>query len=222
MPTSRIAPAERLARNLPSCMLCTTMADENASGKSAPSLAKPEQWVAEYGDYLFAFALSRVRDAVRAEDLVQETFFAALKASFAGASPERSWLTGILKHKIMDYYRTAGRERTFTDLEFPRNESQEAFAPDGHWAGGHEPSEWPNPAAEIERAEFRQAFLRCAEKLPKAVAQVFIMREVDDVESREICEILKISPNNLWVMLHRARMGLRRCLEVNWFEKKEK
>jgi RNA polymerase sigma-70 factor (TIGR02943 family) len=191
------------------------MGSENEHAK--PNLANPEQWVEQYGDYLYAFALSRVRDGLRAEDLVQETFVAALKANFAGASSEKSWLAGILKNKIMDYYRKAGRERSFTDMQFTHDESGDAFEPDGHWAASHAPVDWPNPTANLEREEFLAAFERCAAKLPRNVAQVFMLREVDDVDSKEVCEMLNISPNNLWVMLHRARMALRRCLELNWF-----
>ncbi len=192
-------------------------AGNESAGGMRPNLSRPEQWVEEHGNYLYSFALARVRNVTRAEDLVQETFVAALKANFAGASSERSWLTGILKNKIVDLFRKAGRERPFTDMELPGDDSGDAFDADGHWAANHGPTEWPNPAENLEREDFWAAFNECAGKLPKNVAQVFILREVDDVDSREICEMLNISPNNLWVMLHRARMGLRRCLETNWF-----
>jgi RNA polymerase sigma-70 factor (ECF subfamily) len=197
---------------------------------SPPRLSDPERWVEEHGDYLFKFALVRLRDATKAEDMVQETFLAALKGgqSFAGRSAEKSWLVGILKHKIMDYYRKASRETSFTDLEFYSDEESDKFIPDGLFKGGwiHDagrelgPMEWSSdPGASLDSQAFWKTFHDCSSKMPKNVAAVFTMREVDGVESKEICRTLNISESNLWVMLHRARMALRRCLETNWFGK---
>ncbi len=186
----------------------------------------PERWVEEYGDYLFRFALLRVRDQSRAEDLVQETFLAALKGqrTFAGRSQEKSWLVGILKNKIGDHFRKASREHSFTDLDFYADEESDRFIPDGAFRGGwiHElgPLEWSNDAgAGLDNEAFWQAYHRCAGKMPRNVAAVFNLREVDGIESKQICAMLNISESNLWVMLHRARMALRRCLETNWFAK---
>lgn len=189
-------------------------------------LSDPECWVEEYGDYLFKYALVRLRDSTRAEDMVQETFLAALRGGnkSAGRSAERSWLVGILKHKILDYYRKASRETSFTDLDFYSDEESDRFVPDGLFAGGwvHElgPLEWrSDPGASLDSQAFWKTFHDCSGKLPMNVSTVFTMREVDGVESKEICKLLNISENNLWVMLHRARMALRRCLETNWFAK---
>ena len=193
----------------------------DAGAPARPNRSDPERWVEDHGDYLYAYALTRVRDPVKAEDFVQETFLAALKANFAGKSSEKSWLTGILKNKIFDYYRKAGRETSFTDLDFFKEEQDNSFHQEGPhkeaWLHEKGPMEWPNPSANLENEEFWKAFHQCAGKLPKNVAQVFLLREMDDVDSGEICEMLNISPGNLWVMLHRARMALRRCLELNWF-----
>jgi RNA polymerase sigma-70 factor (ECF subfamily) len=186
-------------------------------------LSDPERWVDEHGDYLFKFALSRLRDEARAEDAVQETFLAALKGgkSFAGRSAEKSWLVGILKNKIYDHYRKAGRETSFTDMEFYSDEESDRFVPDGVFKDGwiHElgPMEWSSPGASLDSDLFWKTFNDCSGKLPKNVAAVFTLREVDDMSSKEICALLNISESNLWVMLHRARMALRRCLETNWF-----
>ena len=178
----------------------------------------------EYGDYLFRFALVRLRDEFLAEDMVQETFLAALRASenFAGRSSPKSWLVGILKNKIADHYRKAGRETSLTDLEFFKDEERERFVPDGPFTDGwiHElgPVEWPrDPGAALDNAAFWKTFHDCAGKLPKNVARVFLLRELEERPTEEICGLLNITPNNLWVMLHRARMALRRCLEENWF-----
>ena len=189
-------------------------------------LSNPEYWVEEYGDYLFRYALGRLRDPARAEDAVQETFLAALKGgkSFQGRSAEKSWLTGILKNKIFDFYRKAARETSFTDLDFYADEEADRFVSDGVGKGGwiHElgPQEWQaDPGASLDNEMFWKIFRDCSAKLPKNVAAVFTLREVDDVDSKEICAALNISESNLWVMLHRARMALRRCLETNWFGK---
>ena len=190
----------------------------------AAGLGRPDDWVDAYGDYLFRFALTRLRDESLAEDLVQETFLVALRSKdkFAGQSAAKSWLAGILKNKIADHFRRASRETSFTDLEFLRDEQSQRFIPDGPFKDGwiHElgPVEWsPNPGGALDNAAFWQTFHDCSGKLPRNVARVFMLREVDDIPSAEICALLNISPNNLWVMLHRARMALRQCLELNWF-----
>jgi RNA polymerase sigma-70 factor (TIGR02943 family) len=195
--------------------------DKTPSGNS-----DPERWVESYGDYLFNYALMRLRDSAKAEDAVQETFLAALKGckTFAGRSAEKSWLVGILKNKIYDYYRKASRETSFTDMEFYSDEESDRFIPAGLFKDGwiHElgPLEWSSaPGASLDSQEFWKTFHDCTSKMPKNVAAVFNLREVDGVESKEICAMLNISESNLWVMLHRARMALRRCLETNWFGK---
>jgi RNA polymerase sigma-70 factor (TIGR02943 family) len=189
-------------------------------------LSDPEQWVDLHGDYLFKYALMRLRDPGRAEDAVQETFLAALKGgkNFAGRSAEKSWLVGILKNKIFDHYRKASRETSFTDLDFYADEESDRFVAGGSgkdgWVHALGPAEWsPNPGAGLDNEIFWKTFYDCSNKLPKNVAAVFNLREVDGVDSKEICGLLNISENNLWVMLHRARMALRRCLETNWFGK---
>lgn len=211
----------------------TTVADNVSPPGEIPSPAAaprmeaafnldPERWVDEHGDYLFHYALSRLRDPVRAEDFVQEALLAALRSAdrYQGRSCERTWLAGILKNKLLDHFRKAGRETSFTDLEFYAAEEDQAFEnqafPD-HWNRAHAPGEWEEAGAALDREEFWRVFQRCSGRLPERVARVFLLREVDELPGEEICEILNISPNNLWVMLHRARLALRRCLEVNWF-----
>jgi len=196
-----------------------------ADAKPAAGLSDPERWVDEHGDYLFKFALMRLRDQARAEDAVQETFLAALKGgkSFAGRSAEKSWLVGILKNKIVDHFRKSSRETSFTDLEFYSDEDSDRFNADGLGKGGwiHElgPQEWATAGESLDNELFWKTYRDCAAKLPKNVAAVFNLREVDGIEGKEICAVLNISESNLWVMLHRARMALRRCLETNWFGK---
>ena len=109
-----------------------------ADAKAPSGISNPEQWVELYGDYLFKYALMRLRDSAKAEDAVQETFLAALKGgkTFAGRSAEKSWLVGILKNKICDYYRKASRETSFTDMEFYSDEESDRFIPDGLFKDG--------------------------------------------------------------------------------------
>jgi RNA polymerase sigma-70 factor (ECF subfamily) len=197
-------------------------------GASAASgMSDPEKWVELYGDYLFGYAMMRLRDPTKAEDAVQETFLAALKGgkNFAGRSAEKSWLIGILKNKISDYYRKASRETSFTDLDFYTDEENASFVTDGlgkgSWIPEAAPQDWSSPGAGLDSEVFWRTFHDCSNKLPGKVGTVFALREVDGVGSREICGMLGISESNLWVMLHRARMSLRRCMEVNWFRKKE-
>jgi RNA polymerase sigma-70 factor, ECF subfamily len=203
----------------------TSQALPTESAKTPPRLSDPERWVELHGDYLFSYAMTRLRDPTKAEDAVQETFLAALKGgkAFAGRSAEKSWLVGILKNKICDHYRRASRETPFTDLEFYSDEESGRFVAKGSLKGAwiHElgPKEWPNPGESLDNEEFWQTFRDCSGKLPKNVAAVFNLREVDDLDSKRICSMLNISETNLWVMLHRARMALRRCLEINWFGK---
>ena len=186
----------------------------------------PERWVAEHGDILFGFAAARVRNHTIAQDLVQETFLAAMKAKsgFAGRATERSWLFGILRHKLADYYRLQNREVAIADLESPLPEEQGAFGASGvgkdGWLDTLAPQAWRTPDQDLTTKEFQRVFNSCLSRLPEKVAQVFQLREIDGVSSEQICKDLDVSANNVWVMLHRARMALRRCLEVHWFGRK--
>jgi RNA polymerase sigma-70 factor (ECF subfamily) len=191
-------------------------------------LSDPAQWVDLYGDFLFKYALIRLRDPNKAEDAVQETFLAAIKSgnSFAGRAAERTWLVGILKNKVYDHFRKAAREMVFTDLEFYADAEAAAFVKSGlekgAWMAESRPQSWPEAGEGLDQAEFWKVYHDCSNKLPTAVATAFNLRELDGIESKEICAMLGISANNLWVMLHRARMALRRCLEINWFAKEKK
>jgi RNA polymerase sigma-70 factor (ECF subfamily) len=163
----------------------------------------------------------RVRKPEIAEDLVQETFLAAVRGyeKFGGRSSEQSWLVGILKNKVVDHFRKLGRESSFTDIEFLWDEFSEKFMSVGFWNHDKGPHEWkPEPDEVMHRTEFWQVMRDCLSKLPQKIPDVFTMREMDDVPSKEICSILSITDSNLWVMLHRGRMALRECLEMNWFD----
>jgi RNA polymerase sigma-70 factor, ECF subfamily len=183
-------------------------------------------WVDRHGDYLYAFAFSRVHEAATAEDLVQETLLAALQArhTFSGKSNERTWLTGILKHKIIDHFRRASRQVDLTDEEKDMSSYEYLFERDdewnGHWNDKTAPIQWSStPEAVLERSEFRGIVTHCLGELPERAANAFALREMEGLEAKEICDVLMISLNNYWVLMHRARLHLRRCLEFNWFRK---
>lgn len=185
-----------------------------------PDAGEISSWVEEYGDRLFRFALLRVRNRELAEDLVQETMLSAVRAidAFEGRSSVYTWLVTILKNKIIDNVRKNSRVTTVSLDDGFQDERGELFNRLGlwkvdllEWDGGGE--------ALIERQDFRAQFEQCLSKMPENLRQVFLFKVVDDLDSDEICEIMKISPNNLWVMLYRARMRLRKCLDSNWFER---
>jgi RNA polymerase sigma-70 factor (ECF subfamily) len=166
-------------------------------------------WLTTHGDYLFNFAVGQVRDTNVAEDLVQETFLAALKAHdrFGGKSSERTWLTGILRHKIYDHLRRVCRERPVRQDPLPtRNE--EAWEESLLWLNDVS-AECTGPSRRMELTEFRQALEAALGKLPPRLAQVFQLYEIQEQSNPEVCEQLQISESNLWVMLHRARKQLR-------------
>jgi len=182
------------------------------------ALSDPETWVDQYGDYLYRFALSRIQDSSVAEDLVQETLVAALQArnSFKGRSSERTWITSILKNKIVDHFRKIKREQVVDEIESPEGLMDELFDEKGEWQAG--PAKWTiNPTELLEQKEFWKILSRCLSELSTMKARAFVLREMDGLSTEEICKVLNISPTNCWVLLHRARMSLRQCLEINWF-----
>ena len=171
--------------------------------------------------YLLRYASLQLRDRAAAEDAVQETLLAALagEAGFAGRSNLRTWLTGILKHKIVDGIRRQARERPAADLQ-DGNEDGEfdaLFDRRGHWQEA--PDTWQQPEGALGQKQFLAALEACLRALPERTARVFMMREHLGLETAEICKELGISATHCWVMLHRARMALRLCLQTNWFEK---
>jgi RNA polymerase sigma-70 factor (ECF subfamily) len=178
----------------------------------------PERWLDEHGNYLFGYAVTRLRDRALAEDMVQETLLAAIQGRdrFEGRSSERTWLVGILKHKILDHIRRKNREIPVTEVVGPDESIDVLFDERGKWKYG--PSAWADdPELSVTEKEFWTAFIRCLEKLPGHLGQVFALRELEGFERSEIRNLLGLTSTNLGVILHRARMRLRRCLEVNWF-----
>jgi RNA polymerase sigma-70 factor (ECF subfamily) len=161
----------------------------------------------------------QLRDNDLAEDIVQDTLVAALQGArgFSGRSSLKTWLTGILKHKIVDAIRRKSREPTFASLdeECQIEDFDALFDDAGHWE--NPPADWGDPETQLSRAQFFDIMQFCLDRLPPNTARVFMMREVMELESDEICKELSITSTNLWVILYRARMALRQCLEQNWF-----
>jgi len=172
-----------------------------------------------HADALYAYAMARLRDSVLAEEAVQETLLAALTArqsqsnNFQGQSALRTWLTGILKHKVVDLFRNQIHTVANDDLQGAFEQAQ--FDSNGHWR--LKPGHWPTPEAAVEQREMGVALSRCIGALANPAASVFIFTEIDGVPPREICNNLGISPTNYRVILYRARLALRRCMEQHGF-----
>ena len=184
----------------------------------------PTDWLGEHGNYLYRYALVRVRDSAVAEDLLQETLLAAMGSyqSHEGRSSERTWLVGIMRHKVVDYFRRIARTREFQLSNDEGRAELDLFERDGawrgHWRDDQAPLSWPVDAAKLlESQEFCETFDRCLSRLPRQMAVAFTLREIDGLSSEEICEILDVTSNNLWVILHRGRARLRHFLEAEWF-----
>ena len=184
------------------------IAELNPNSGCEPTLSS--DWVDAHADYLFNFAVGQVRDAGIAEELVQETFLAAVKSSarFSGQSSERTWLVGILRHKIFDHLRRTCRERAVRVDVPATTDNSESWEESMFWV--HDvAAECHSPARRMEMSEFREALELALGKLPPRIAQVFQLYEIEERPNREVCAQLNISESNLWVMLHRARQQLR-------------
>jgi RNA polymerase sigma-70 factor, ECF subfamily len=176
--------------------------------------------LAVHRDYLYRFALAHLRDSARAEDVVQETLLAAVesRSAFSGKAQVRTWLTGILKHKIMDVFRRQAREAPMQAAEVPEDDLDDLYFDSGnrdHWRSF--PQTWADPEQSFEQKRFWEVLDACSKRMPAQTARVFVMRELMGLETDEICKELGVSANNCWVMLYRARMSLRQCLEMKWF-----
>jgi RNA polymerase sigma-70 factor (ECF subfamily) len=176
------------------------------------------EWIDRYGDYLYRYALLRLRNVQDAEDVVQETLLAGFRARerFAGRSAVRSWLTAILKRKIVDWHRTKGRRERASDPRPAEDLLDQLFDERGKWR--QPPGSWDGtPESVLERKEFWQVLRRCLGRLPARTAHAFTLFEIEERSNQEVRQTLQVSASNLWVLLHRARLGLSRCLDVHWF-----
>jgi RNA polymerase sigma-70 factor (ECF subfamily) len=198
--------------------------DVTATSKN--NMLSPEKWVDNYSDYLFTYAYSRVNDEEVARDLVQDTFLSALRAkdAFKGEASEKTWLVSILKRKVIDLYRknAVRKEESFEESESFKVAYDHYFRDDeasrpGHWAGPNNPQPWNEQKLNIEQKEFGKVLAACLSKLPKSWSSVFTMKHIDEESSENICKELSITTSNYWVIIHRAKLQMRECLEKNWF-----
>jgi RNA polymerase sigma-70 factor (ECF subfamily) len=167
---------------------------------------------------LMRYARKQLRNEAWAEDAVSETLLVALEKpqAFGGQSQLKTWLIGILKHKLIDQIRRHGREIS-TTREDEEDLDEALFKPDGHWREA--PAEWGNPEATLGQRQFLEILDACVDHLPGQQGQVFMMREWLGLETEEVCQQLGVSSTNLFVLLHRARLRLRECLQTRWFDK---
>lgn len=188
------------------------MADINSNAQT---------WLEEFGDYLFSYAFLRVKDKHLAEDLVQETLLAAITSekTFSNRSSIRTWLTGILKHKLIDSFRRQGREVAMSDIADRQDDIDNLdyfFTSDGHWI--NKPDAFPDPELALEQKEFWKIFQQCLSGLKSKQVEVFLAKEVHGLSSKDICKDFELTPTNVWVLMHRARLALSRCLKVHWMD----
>lgn len=171
---------------------------------------------------LMRYARSQLRNDAWAEDAVSETLLVALEkqATFRGHSQLKTWVIGILKHKLIDQLRHHSREVASSAPDGDDGLEDLIFAPDGHFR--EIPKDWGDPEAALSQGEFFRVLEACAERLPNQLGRAFLMREWLELETDEICKQLAITPTNLWVMLHRARLRLRECLQINWFAARQR
>lgn len=177
----------------------------------------PNKWVDLYCDYLFNYTISRVNDREIAQDLVQDTFLAGLKAknNFKGEANERTWLVSILKRKIIDHYRKINSVKGKAEVRITYNDNSDN---DGSWIAENVSDVFDKNAEDsIQNQELSDAIQHCLNKLPKKQATIFKMKTILHYETETICNELQITPSNLWVIIHRARAAMANCLKKNWF-----
>ncbi|NOR85974.1 MAG: sigma-70 family RNA polymerase sigma factor [Bacteroidales bacterium] len=184
------------------------------------SILNPNLWVQNHSDYLYNYALYKVSDNETAQDLVQETFIAGLKGakSFQGNSAERTWLVSILKRKIIDHYRRESVRKNTGSLDATSPFNTEGTFKN-HWSDEGAPGKWNfDRSNNLETEEFQQILELCLSLLPHKWREAFHLKMMEDCTGEEICKELDITSSNLWVMIHRAKLKLRDCIEKNWLE----
>ncbi len=183
----------------------------------------PEQWLDTYGDALFRYAFSRVQNRNLAEDLVQDTLLAAIQAKdqFAHESSQKTWLIGILKHKVLDYYRSKYKKAEFESADDVSDELEKLYFDEkDHWQ--YHPQAWSSPETALSQKDFWVVFNECLLGLPSSMADLFILREHENLSAEQLCKVFDIkTTNNVWVTLSRARMRLRHCLDKRWFDNQQ-
>ena len=177
----------------------------------------PNKWIDLYSDYLYNYTIARVNDKVIAQDLVQDTFLAALKSmkNFKGEASELNWLISILKRKIIDYYRKINSKKGKAEIRISYNNESET---EGDWLEERVADPFDKTAEDMmQNTELGDAIFNCLSKLPEKQAEVFRMKTIEGYETEVICNELNITASNLWVIIHRARTAMAECLKENWF-----
>lgn len=186
---------------------------------TTPTVMTFEQQLISHHHYLLRFASLQLRNQAWAEDAVSETMLVALAKphAFESRSQLKTWLIGILKHKVIDMLRLHGREISMSPQDDDGTDLLDliGFKTDGHFAEA--PADWGNPEQDLRNQQFLKVMDACLEKLPATQGRLFLMREWLELSVDEICKELNLTPTNLYVQLHRARLRLRGCLELNWF-----
>lgn len=179
----------------------------------------PDDHIATLRPKLIAFARLQLRDSVAAEDIVQDTLVTALEKhdTFAGRSAFETWVFGILKNKLLERLRQQRRYVAWQDDDQNDEDALESlFQGNGRWQASNRPKPWGDPDQVLENTTFWKVLDACLIALPANTARVFSMRELMELSTQEICQILDITETNCWVILHRARLKLRDCIEKGW------
>ncbi len=191
--------------------------DDKSANRCA---ADPRLWVSKYADYLYTYAIGRVESQELAQDLVQETFLCALEhlKQFEGRSTEQTWLTAILKNKIYDNFRCKATAFLTSKAQLEGMDHEQVFFnDDGHWQDRYRPAYFGlNDPDVIGNKELQDILRKCLDKLPGMWLAIFTMRYVDEEKAKVICKELKVTSSNFWVIIHRAKISLRECLQKNW------
>lgn len=177
----------------------------------------PEEWVEAYGDYLFNYAVSRLRDNDAAEEVVQETLLAGIRAQsqFARHGSQRGWLMAIMKRKIIDFVRRRTKYGRDSETRPNADATDDLFKANGFWKKGA--ATWSAiPEGDMEASELWKIVSECLKGLPDGQADVFALSVLEELETEQICSDLGITANNLWVRLHRARLRLAVCVGAKW------
>jgi RNA polymerase sigma-70 factor (ECF subfamily) len=189
----------------------------NNKANTSSNAVNPQIWLEEYHESLFKYALTRLRDADLAEESIQETFLAALQSrkGFKGLASEKTWLISILKRKIYDHFRRIGRDKQFK-VNLPGERSRYDVFDPKRMPAVRSRIWFSDPSMVYDQKEFLRIIKHALSELPGRTAQAFILREVVELSSQEICEFMDISIYNLYVMVHRARKHLRDDLQLKW------
>jgi RNA polymerase sigma-70 factor (ECF subfamily) len=184
------------------------------------NVANPEKWLSLYGDLMYQYTLPRVKDCEIAQDMVQETFLSGLKglAGYKGEASEKNWLFTILKNKIIDFYRKRAKEESVFQMPDLKLIDDEWFNVEGGWAENRMPHDWQASDTPVERKEIQKIINWCKNHLKELQQHVFTLKYMEDLDSVEICKVLNISSSNYWVLIHRARLQMRDCVEKYWLK----